>query len=503
MKKSTINLIIGFALGIALMLVINTTRPPATESQMSDSASETPKERVPLYWVAPMDANFRRDKPGKSPMGMDLVPFYGNDGVVADEGPGTIKISPNVVNNLGVKTAKAKMMSLHSEIDTVGYVQYDEDKIVHIHPRVEGWIEKLTIKAMGDRVEQGQVLYEIYSPALVNAQQELVLALERNNSGLIEASKNRLKALQIPDSAITELIKTKKVKQNMPFYAPQSGFVDNLNIRQGFFVKPGTTIMSIANLDTVWVEAVVFENQAALVNLETEVSMSVDFLPGKNWQGLVDYIYPQLDAKTRTLKVRLRFDNRDYQLKPNMFAQVTLHNRNSSDLLMVPKSAVIRSGKSNRIVLALGDGQFKSVNVDIGRIDDENIEILSGLKAGEEIVVSAQFLLDSESSKTSDFMRMSHQTSSKKHSMKMNKSPKKVSKATTRGIITSLMKDHGMISIDREAIIEWGRPAANVAFISDKSVDINDLSIGDKVIFTFEIRDGDFIITEIDKLSSL
>ena len=135
------------------MLVINTTRQSTTESQMNDTASATPKERVPLYWVAPMDANFQRDKPGKSPMGMDLVPFYGNDGVVADEGPGTIKISPNVVNNLGVKTAKAMMMPLHSEIDTVGYVQYDEDKIVHIHPRVEGWVEKLYIKAMGDRVE--------------------------------------------------------------------------------------------------------------------------------------------------------------------------------------------------------------------------------------------------------------------------------------------------------------------------------------------------------------
>ena len=201
-----------------------------------------------MYWVAPMDANYRRDKPGQSPMGMDLVPFYADQGGSADEGPGTIRISASVVNNLGVKTAKARMMPLHSEINTVGYVQYDEDQIVHIHPRVDGWIETLSIKAIGDRVEKGQILYEIYSPALVNAQQELVLALTRKNTGLIDAAKDRLKALQIPDSTIKDLIKSKKIKQNIAFYAPQSGFVNMLNIRQGYYVQPGITTVSYTHL---------------------------------------------------------------------------------------------------------------------------------------------------------------------------------------------------------------------------------------------------------------
>jgi Cu(I)/Ag(I) efflux system membrane fusion protein len=449
-----------------------------------------------------MDANYRRDKPGQSPMGMDLVPFYADQGGSADEGPGTIRISASVVNNLGVKTAKARMMPLHSEINTVGYVQYDEDQIVHIHPRVDGWIETLSIKAIGDRVEKGQILYEIYSPALVNAQQELVLALTRKNTGLINAAKDRLKALQIPDSTIKVLIKSKKIKQNIAFYAPQSGFVNMLNIRQGYYVQPGTTMMSIAKLDTVWVEAVVFERQVELVSQETEVSMSVDFLPGKTWQGKVDYIYPQLDAKTRTLRLRLRFDNPNFQLKPNMYTQVTMHIHDDKDLLLVPKSAVIRSGKSNRVVLALGEGQYKSINVDIGRIGDYYIEILSGINEGEEIVTSAQFLLDSESSKTSDFMRMNHQDNASQNAMEMDERSDNVLSATTKGVITSLMKEHGMISIDRDAIEEWNRPAANVDFIADKSLDISDLSLDDKVFFTFEINNGDFIITEIDKLST-
>ncbi|MFK8011804.1 MAG: efflux RND transporter periplasmic adaptor subunit [Marinicellaceae bacterium] len=496
MNNSTSKLIIGFVTGISLMLMINYFHSPKDENK-NNSAAIT--EKKPLYWVAPMDANFRRDKPGKSPMGMDLVPFYGDDGVDIGEGPGTIKISPNVVNNLGVKTAKAKMLPLNTEIITVGYVQYDEDKIVHIHPRVEGWIENLYVKALGDRVEKNQVLYEIYSPELVNAQQELVLALERKNNQLISAAKNRLKSLHIPESIIQELIKTKSVKQNVAFYAPQSGFVDNLNIRQGYFVEPGKTLMSISKLDSVWVEALVYENQAHWVNLETQVSMTVDFLPGKEWKGEVDYIYPQLDAKTRTLKVRLKFKNFDYQLKPNMFASVTMHVKGDKKLLMVPQSAVIRTGKMNRIVLAMGQGQFKSIKVEIGDRDNKNIEILSGITHGEEVVVSAQFLLDSESSKTSDFMRMSHNQTIGDSDNKNESIPT----ATTKGKIISISKDFKRVSIDREAIEKWNRPAAIVDFLTDEQLDISHLSNRDDVMFTFEIQDGEFIITEISQLSSL
>ena len=364
-------------------------------------------DAAPLYWVAPMDPDFRRDGPGKSPMGMDLVPVYADNELDPDD-PGMIFISPDVVNNLGVRTAQVERRSMHTRITTVGYVQYDEDQLVHIHPRVEGWIERLYVQAAGDPVEAGEPLYSLYSPQLVNAQEELLLALNRDNERFVQATEDQLRALQISDAEINDLRNTRQVKQTLTFYAPQSGVVDNLNIREGFFVGPGTTIMSIGSLNDVWVEAEVFERQAALVEAGLPVTMSLDYLPGRLWEGSVDYVYPTLNAQTRTARVRLRFENPDGLLKPNMFAQVTILADAADDVLVIPREAVIRTARQDRIVLAAGDGRFKSVAVSLGRLDDQYAEISHGVEEGERVVVSAQFLLDSESSQTSDFMRMNH-----------------------------------------------------------------------------------------------
>ncbi len=540
--------------------------------------SEVKPERKPLYWVAPMDANYKRNKAGKSPMGMDLVPVYDDSGTGPDEGVGTIRISSDVVNNLGVRTTQVSYKSLHTEINTVGYVTYDEDKLVHIHPRVQGWIEKLHVKAIGDPVEEGQALYEIYSPELVNAQEELLLALDRKNRRLISAAQNRLTALQLPKTAIDKLKKSRKVQQSITFYAPQGGVVENLKIREGYFVKPGSTLMSIGDLSEVWVEAEVFERQAGQVKTGTPVTMTLDYLPGKMWQGQVDYIYPTLDAKTRTVKVRLRFKNKDGDFKPNMFAQIAIHTTADESALLIPKEALIRTGNQDRVVLALGQGSFKSVAVRVGRYDSESVEILDGLSEGESIVSSAQFLLDSESSKSSDFKRMNHNDSSSDDlaprsvwvsaqiqslmsddkMLTLTHAPipewdwpemtmdfvasdtvdfsqlteglnlhveitktasgdyhlsnihlpdtslndeinSDVSSATVTGTINSLMIDHGMINITREAIEKWNRPAATVDFITSDKVSLKDFSQGMQVKFTFEVRAGNFIIIEIDR----
>ena len=362
---------------------------------------------TPLYWVAPMDPDFRRDGPGKSPMGMDLIPVYADNGLDPDD-PGMIFISPDVVNNLGVRTAQVERRSMHTRITTVGYVQYDEDQLVHIHPRVEGWIEQLYVQAAGDPVEAGEPLYSLYSPQLVNAQEELLLALNRDNERFVQATEDQLRALQISDAEIDDLRNTRQVKQTLTFYVPQTGVVDNLNIREGFFVGPGTTLMSIGSLSNVWVEAEVFERQAALVEAGLPVTMSLDYLPGRLWEGSVDYVYPTLNAQTRTARVRLRFENPDGLLKPNMFAQVTILADAADDVLVIPREAVIRTARQDRVVLAAGDGRFKSVAVGLGRLDDQYAEISHGVEEGERVVVSAQFLLDSESSQTSDFMRMNH-----------------------------------------------------------------------------------------------
>ncbi|MDO6693244.1 efflux RND transporter periplasmic adaptor subunit, partial [Aliiglaciecola sp. 3_MG-2023] len=363
-------------------------------------------DEAPLYWVAPMDPNFKRDQPGKSPMGMDLVPVYANNNSTNNDSPGTVSIAPNIVNNLGVRTAKVAYSSMHVPIQTIGYVGYNQDRLIHIHARAQGWVDKLYVTASGEPVEKDQPLYALYSPELVNAQEEYLLAVNRGNSALTNAALSRLVALQMPKQAIQTLKQTQKVLQTVEFRSPQAGVVDNLNIREGFFVNPERTLMSIASLDDVWVETEVFERLAGQVEVGLPVTMSLDYLPGESWQGVVDYIYPTLNEQTRTLRARLRFSNSQQKLKPNMFAQVVIHTKPSARSLWVPSEAVIRTRAQNRVVLALGDGQFKSVEVKLGTVAHGQAQILDGLEQGDTIVTSAQFLLDSESSINSDFSRM-------------------------------------------------------------------------------------------------
>jgi Cu(I)/Ag(I) efflux system membrane fusion protein len=478
--KIIIAIIIGAAIGAGTLgLFLN----PNSEGPKTNS-----EEKKPLYWVAPMDSNYRRDKPGKSPMGMDLIPVYEDESSTDDFGPGAVRVAPHVVNNLGVRTAPVELENMHTEISTVGYVQYDEDKLIHIHPRVDGWIEKLYVKAEGDPVEKGQPLYSLYSPQLVNAQEELLIALKRNNASLVTAAKDRLKALQLSAGLIKELEQTKKVQQTITFYSPQAGVVDGLKIREGFYVKPGDTLLSIGKLDQVWVEAEVFERDAALIKEGLPVSMTLDYLPGEDWTGVVDYVYPALNSKTRTLRVRLKFGNPDFQLKPNMFAQVSIHANQADSAIIVPKEAVIRTGKQDRVVLALGDGQFKSIEVTIGRVDKDSIEILSGLNEDDVVVTSAQFLIDSESSKSSDFKRMTH-----------DEVPNSI---WMQGEVNSVMTGHRMVNIAHGPAEAWDWPEMTMDFNVAENVDVDSLKSGQSLHFEVsKTEDSGYEVTGIHIMS--
>jgi Cu(I)/Ag(I) efflux system membrane fusion protein len=470
-KQINIALLVGAAFAAGLLINLN-----------SDSVGEQPTDvkntqaaKEPLYWVAPMDPNFKRDKPGKSPMGMDLVPVYEESNASAT--PGTIRISPDVVNNLGVRLATVERKALKNIINTVGYVQYDEDKLVHIHPRVDGWLEKLYIKAEGEEVSKGQPLYDIYSPALVNAQEELLMALQRSNKRLINAAESRLAALKIPASTVAELKKSRQVKQYVTIFAEADGVVDNLQVREGFYVKPGNTLMSIGNLDQVWVTAEVYERQAAQVSIGDKVAMSLGYTPGVSWAGEVDYIYPTLDPKTRTVRLRMRFANNNHQLKPNMFANVSIVSQIDQQTLVIPREALIRTGTMNKVVLALGEGQFKSVKVQIGRTTDTNIEILDGLLAGDKVVTSAQFLLDSESSISSDFNRMSHNS----------EQPQSVWVEAT---IDNVMQGHKMLTVTHQPVDVWDWPVMTMDLFVGEQVDLNPLYEG-LVVHIEMTKEGD------------
>lgn len=375
-------------------------------TSQEDRANATEGASEPLYWVAPMDPNYRRDQPGKSPMGMDLIPVYQKQDAGSEAG--TVRISPDVVNNLGVRTAAVRSGRLHLDIKTVGYVRYDENRLVTVSPRVEGWLETLHVKVAGDPVTQGAPLYTLYSPTLVNAQEELLLALRRENPALIGAAVERLSALQVPRADIEQVRKTGQVSQTITITAPQSGVINKLSVREGMFVRPGSSLMSIGQLEHIWVIGEVFERQASLVKVGDKVHIQLDYLPGKDLSGQVDHVYPTLNEQTRTAQIRARFDNPDGFLKPGMFAQIVIKTQPGPDVLLIPREALIRTGSQARVVLALGEGRFKSIAVDVGRVGDREVEIHSGLNEGARIVTSAQFLIDSESSKTSDFKRMQH-----------------------------------------------------------------------------------------------
>lgn len=477
--KSAVKLLVTLITGA----VIGAGAVSLLQAPSSSTGAEFTDEKQPLYWVAPMDANYRRDKPGKSPMGMDLIPVF-EDADVGALSVGTVKIAPQVVNNLGVRTSPVEVTQLSNTINTVGYVQYDEDKLVHIHPRVEGWIEKLFVKAEGDPVKKDAPLYTLYSPQLVNAQEEFIIALKRNDKAMIAAARERLNALQLSTDFIVKLEQQRKVSQSVTFYAPQSGVIAALKIREGFFVQPGNTLMSVAQLQQVWVEAEVFERDTDVVAQGQPVSMTLDYLPGKVWQGEVDYIYPTLNPKTRTLRVRLTFDNPELLLKPNMFAQVVIHAEAQSEALMVPKEAVIRTGKQDRVVLALGEGRFKSVAVGIGRVTADHIEILEGLARFDEVVTSAQFLIDSESSKQSDFKRMSH-----------DEEPDSV---WMEGQVNKVMAGHRMVNISHAPAEAWGWPKMTMDFTVAQQVDINELEAGQSLHFEVtKTAKGEYLLTGI------
>ncbi len=376
------------------------------EDQIDFQSSNDMNEKSVLYWVAPMDPNYRRNKPGKSPMGMDLKPVYESDDEPGETGRPIIRISPEVVNNLGVRTIAVVRGTISKEINTVGYIEYNDKRTNHIHTRTEGWIENLVVRAEGERVKKGQPLFEIYSPPLVVAQEEYVHALKNNNKTMIKRSHERLISLGISEQQIVRLNKELKASRNVVFYAPQAGVLTKLGVRDSMFIKPETQILSIANLDNIWLLAEVFEQQANWVKIGQAAEAELPSLPGVIWKGNVEYIYPELDPVTRTLRVRLHFENSEEKLMPNMYAHVTIFGKEQKEVLNIPREALIRDAKQIRVIRALGEGRFQAQEVTIGIESGDRIEIISGLNEGDSIVVSSQFLIDSESSLKASIGRM-------------------------------------------------------------------------------------------------
>ena len=454
------------------------------------------KEKKILYWVAPMDANFRRDEPGKSQMGMDLVPVYddGEDGI-------TVKISPEVENNMGVRTALVKKDKLWRRIDTVGYVDFDENKISHIHLRTKGWIEKLLIKSEGERVKKDQLLFEVYSPELVNAQEEYLQALRSGHKGLSRASGERLEALGISVSQIKKLNKNRKASQFVKVFAKQDGIVSKLNVREGMFVVPQKEVMSLADLSSIWILAEVFESQADWVKSGQSAEVKLSYLPGREWKGKVEYIYPSLDPKTRTLKVRLRFDNVDEALKPNMFADVTIYGGAKREVHIIPRESLIRTGNDERVIVSIGNGRFQPREITAGIESGEFIEVIKGLSIGDKIVTSGQFLIDSEASLKASIARMSSSNDaiSNDGMTGMKAEMVKSKKIMGTGILKELMPMKNKINMAHDPIPDLDWPEMVMDFDVKSDVSLESLNKGDKVEFELEKGESGYMIKSITK----
>jgi membrane fusion protein, copper/silver efflux system len=365
--------------------------PPA---QPSTAAEKKPvQEKKILYWHDPMNPQQHFDKPGKSPfMDMQLVPVY------ADEAgtEGGVAINPQVVQNLGVRTAPVEMGSFSKQLHTVGTVRPDEHRIQVVQSRAAGWVEHLYVKAVNDKVSHGQLLAEIYAPELLAAQEEYLLALNNGDEALARAARARLSFLGFSDDQILALEKSGKASRRVAFYSPINGIVAELGVRQGMAVTPGMMMFNLVDLSSVWVNAEIVENQAEWITPGDRAEVRVTAYPGKVFEGRVDYIYPEMMAATRTLRARIELKNLQGELKPDMFADVTLHGKIKENALMVPSEAVIQTGKRSVVIVSEGKGKFRPVQVVTGAEAGGKTEILKGLEKNQMVVASGQFLIDSE-----------------------------------------------------------------------------------------------------------
>jgi RND family efflux transporter MFP subunit len=370
---------------------------------------EEKKEKKILYWRAPMDPTYISDEPGKSPMGMDLIPVY--EGKEETMEPGTVRIDPVTVQNIGVKTEIVRRMVLKKTIRTVGRVDYDEKRLYHINTKIGGWVEKLYIDFTGQEVKEGGLLLEIYSPELVSTQEEYLLVykaaketsaspfedVSKGMESLVRATRERLRYWDISDDQIRRLEETGKTTKTMRIHSPSGGIVVKKHVKEGMYVKPGMNLYTIGDISRIWVYADIYEYELGWIKTGQEAEITLLAYPGKVFNGRVSFIYPFMEPKTRTVKVRLEFDNKDRELKPDMYANVTIKSRIGKDSIAVPTEAVLLSGERSVVILARGDGKFSPRDVTLGAEAEGYYEVIKGLEEGEEVVISAHFLIDSES----------------------------------------------------------------------------------------------------------
>ncbi len=382
----------------------------STAESGQGSTGEEKGERKILYWRAPMDPNYISDKPGKSPMGMDLVPVY-EDEQAMETG---IRVDPSFLQNFAVRTAVVETGSIPIEIRTVGILAHNPDALYSINTKFAGWIEKSYYNNIGQQVKKGEVLFEIYSPELMTTQQEYLAALDyveklsdaksypdavQRARALLEATHERLRYWDISDEQISELETTRKPRRTLKVYSPASGVIvekmgDTL---EGTRVMPGMTIYKLANHSKLWAEVQLYENEIRHLRVGMPARVEVEAYPGRTWRGRVVFFDSAINPQTRTLKAFVEVDNQDGKLVPQMYANILMQPPAVTGAVKVPEQAVLHSGERNVVIVQKARGLFEPREVKLGPAGGGFQEVREGLRGGETIVTSSQFLIDSES----------------------------------------------------------------------------------------------------------
>ena len=382
--------------------------PIYEEEQTSAPEKKQPKI---LYYVDPMNPTNKSDKPGKAPCGMDLVPVYEEEQPGAGNQPaGTVRISPEKQQMIGVRISEAAEIDMSKTIRAVGQAAYDETKVAHVHTKYPGWVDKVYVDFVGKLVKKGQPLLSIYSPDLVSTQQELLIAkkagdilkasefadLGSRSGSLYDATRDRLKYWDISDAQISQIERHGTPFKSLTLHSALDGFVVTRNVFAGQQVSPEMDLYVIADLSNVWIMAEVYEFEVPSVALGQKALVTFPSFPGRTFTGKITYISPEMDPKTRTLKIRVELANQDFKIKPDMYANVEL-KVDYGKKLSIPQEAVLDSGTNQTVFVAREGGYFEPRKVTLGpRVDGRQI-VLEGLKAGEQVVTSANFLIDSES----------------------------------------------------------------------------------------------------------
>jgi len=459
-------------------------------------------ERTILYWVAPMDPSYRRDRPGKSPMGMDLIPVYEDE----EPGePGAVHLTPGVMNALSVRYAQAERQALRPEIRTVGRIAYDEDRTRHVHVRSHGWVDRLHVRREGERVHEGDLLMEVFAPELSVAVSDFVREIGRGDERGTAAARRRLRLMGVSDLQIARIGSRRDFVEHIEVYAPQNGVVSAIHVAEGMRVSPETAALTLSDLSQVWALAEILERDIPRVSTGMQVVVETIGDAPAIRTGVIDAVFPALREDTRTIEARVRLSNTDNALNPGALIRVVIHAEEIAHALTVPVDAVIRSGGTAHVVRADGEGRFMPVSVETGPRVGDRIVVRSGLDEGQRIVVASQFLIDSESNLRNALTRMTHDDRGHEAQRVDFEDPDHdpghphEEPIWAEGEIMGLDRDRGVVTLDHGPVPELGWPSMMMDFRIGEDVSSGDLRAGARVRFAFaEADDGRYEITGIE-----